>query len=317
MEREETALPPRDRAGAASAEAYSWLACQLSLSRAPRKRSRSAAGPWSSSRSRPTSTSTRPGRIFSSGATRRPSPVFARRWTWILRGLRALGPGHGVPGRRPARGGDLRAREADVLTGRQMPWSLALLGSSLATSGRVEAARAVLAEIEGLAPTGVRSSAPPRLRPGGARARRLPALAACSGASHRRAQRLSWVWPRRGPGCCRGSGRPGARLAAAGRHPSGIRCPNVRRTRDPLRFREQGPARQGGPDPARRRQRDFAGRAEGDGDRDGDGLRGRAGVRDRARPARGARQRDRARQRPRPRRSRSSAASPAITTAGC
>ena len=84
-----------------------------------------------------------------------------------------------------------------VLTGREMPWSLALLASSLATSGRVEAARAVLAELEGL---GEKGYVPP-LHLAFARAALGEVDAAMELLGRGIAERntLGWVWPRMSP----------------------------------------------------------------------------------------------------------------------
>ena len=115
------------------------------------KRSSWRGRPWSSSRTPPTSTN--------AGWPH----FFVQRYDLAIDGFRkalevdssavyalwALGMACQAAGRHEE--GISALEKLSVLTGREMPWSLCLLSSSLATSGRVEAARAVLAEIEGLA----------------------------------------------------------------------------------------------------------------------------------------------------------------------
>ena len=109
--------------------------------------------------------------------------------------LWALGMGCQAAGRHEE--GIAALEKLTVVTGHEMSWSLALLGSSLAASGRSEAARAVLAEIEGLAG---REYVPPLhltfVRAGlGEEDAALELLR--RGIAERNA--LCWVWPRLSP----------------------------------------------------------------------------------------------------------------------
>jgi serine/threonine protein kinase/tetratricopeptide (TPR) repeat protein len=104
-----------------------------------------------------------------------------------------------------------------VLTGHEMSWSLSLLGSSLASSGRVEAARAVLSEVEGLAEKGY---VPPLhlafLRAG---LGETDAALALVGRGIAERNPLCWVWPRLSPVFAALRQEPGFRQLMAGIHP--------------------------------------------------------------------------------------------------
>jgi hypothetical protein len=104
-----------------------------------------------------------------------------------------------------------------VLTGREMPWSLCLLAGSLATSGRTEAARAVLAEVEGAA---ARQYVPP-LHLAFARAGLGEADAAFELLGRAIAERntLCWAWPRLSPVFATLRTAPGFPQLLAGIHP--------------------------------------------------------------------------------------------------
>ena len=185
LEREERHLRRAIELAPQSAEAYSWLACLLSAATAHRRGARARrGGRSSSSRSRPTRTSTRRGRTSSRAAIAEADRGLPQgRGRRSRRGLRALGARHGLPGGRPARGGgSRRSKSSSVLTGREMPWALALLGGSFAAAGRADEAREILAELESRPDARVRPAAPPRLRPGAARARRRPLSPARPGA---------------------------------------------------------------------------------------------------------------------------------------
>ena len=152
MEREERHFRRAIELAPKSAEAYSWLACQLAV--IPRTEEALAMG------RRAVELEPLSANVHVNAAW----PHFwVGRYDLAIDGFRkaldvdssavyalwALGMACQAAGRHEE--GISALEKLSVLTGREMPWSLCLLASSLATSGRVEAARAVLAEIEGLA----------------------------------------------------------------------------------------------------------------------------------------------------------------------
>ena len=129
--------------------------------------------------------------------------------------LWALGMGCQAAGRHEE--GIAALEKLSVMTGHEMSWSLSLLASSLATSDRTEAARAVLAEIEGLT---ARGYVPP-LHLAFVRAALGEGAAAMEllgrGIAERNA--LAWVWPRLSPVFAALRPDPGFQQLLAGIHP--------------------------------------------------------------------------------------------------
>jgi tetratricopeptide (TPR) repeat protein len=104
-----------------------------------------------------------------------------------------------------------------VLTAHEMSWSLSLLGSSLAESGRVEAARAVLAEVQGLAE---KEYVPPlHLAFLQAGLGETEAALALIGRGIAERNPLCWVWPRLNPVFAAVRQEPGFPRLMAGIHP--------------------------------------------------------------------------------------------------
>ncbi len=198
LEREELHLRRAIELAPRSAEAYSWLACELAC--IPRTEEALELG------RRAVELEPLSANVHVNAAW---PYFFANRYDQAIDGLRkaldvdpsavyalwALGMVCQAAGRHEE--GIAALEKLTVLTGREMSWSLAMLGSTLATSGRKEAARAVLAEIERMAERGY----VPPLHLAFVRAGLGEAQAALSlvgrGVAERNA--LSWVWPRLSP----------------------------------------------------------------------------------------------------------------------
>ncbi|HVQ53681.1 MAG TPA: protein kinase [Thermoanaerobaculia bacterium] len=218
MEREEQHFRRAIELAPKGAEAYSWLACQLSL--IPRTEEALEAG------RRAVELEPLSANVHVNAAW----PHFwAQRYDLAIDGfhkalevdssavyaLWALGMACQAAGRHEE--GISALEKLSVLTGREMPWSLCLLASCLATSGRSEAARAVLAEIEGMA---ARQYVPP-LHLAFARAGLGEADAAFELLSRAIAERntLCWAWPRLSPVFATLRAAPGFPQLLAGIHP--------------------------------------------------------------------------------------------------
>ena len=218
MEREERHFRRAIELAPKSAEAYSWLACQLAL--IPRTEEALVLG------RRAVELEPLSANVHVNAAW---PHFFVQRYDLAIDGfhkalevdssavyaLWALGMACQAAGRHEE--GISALEKLSVLTGREMPWSLCLLASSLATSGRVEAARAVLSEIEGL---GAKHYVPP-LHLAFVRAGLGEADAALELLGRAIADRntLCWVWPRLSPVFDALRKEPGFPQLLAGIHP--------------------------------------------------------------------------------------------------